>query len=82
MHHENVYLEKKKYMHNSVEIGEHLLRVLRRAGLLQVLKKTVVYSGAVELLFPSNVLNFCIGVFNMKIFFIVSFIKLYENIFL
>lgn len=58
-------------------IGEHLLRVLRRVGLLHVLKKAVVNSGAVELLFPSNALKFSIGVSNVKMFFIVTFIKLY-----
>ncbi|NWW30623.1 EMAL1 protein, partial [Panurus biarmicus] len=41
--------------------------VLRRVGLLHVLKKkAVVNSSAVELLFPSNALEFCIGVFNVK----------------
>lgn len=58
-------------------MGEHLLRVLRRVGLLHVLKKAVVNSGAVELLFPSNALKFCIGVSNEKMFFIVTFIKVY-----
>lgn len=64
-------------MGSFAEIGEHLLRVLRRVGLLHVLKKAIVTSGAIELLFPSNVLKFCIAIFNVKMFFIVTFIKLY-----
>lgn len=70
------FWKRKKYMVSFAEIGEHLLRVLRRAGLFHVLKKAVVNSGAVQLLLLSNVLKYCIGFFNMKICFIVTFIKL------
>lgn len=64
-------------MDSFAEIGEHLLRVLRRVGLFHVLEKAVVNSGAVQLLLLSNALKFCIGVFNVKMYFIVTFIKLY-----
>lgn len=63
-------------MDSFAEIGEHLLRVLRRVGLLHVLKKAVVNSGAVELLFSSNALRFCIGVFNVQIFILYSYLLL------
>lgn len=63
-------------MDSFAKIGEHLLRVLRRVGLLHVLKKAVVNSGAVELLFSSNALRFCIGVFNVQIFILYSYLLL------
>lgn len=68
--------KEKKYV-DSLAMAEHLLRVLRRVGLLHVLKKAVVNSDAVELLFPSNALKSCTGVSNEKMFFIVTFIKVY-----
>lgn len=60
-------------MDSFAEIGEHL-RMLRRAELLHVLKKAVVNSGAVELLFSSNALKFCIGIFNVQIFILYSYL--------